>query len=295
MKHKPHIIHAYSMAGTVAPPANDGTYIPPINTTVKTDFNGSIFPGMQGYSQSTPKVEDYIVLYPKTEIELLFVLKTNTIPLQIQQKENNVNAALANLNRLQVIVNNARSNKVNCVSWGGPDWDCVHNYERQRDNAQIILNQINAELNTLKTQLQQYVSSYDTLKSNFDVSKQKAIDNYNIAMATWSKNATAWYAQESDRIAKEKRDKAEQDQKIASQKAAEAAQIEATAAKQKADLEKQKLDALVTAKSAGVSEESALKATGSYVAASVDHTNLYVGGGLGFVVLIIIAVALFKS
>ena len=295
MKNKTHILHAYSMDGAVAPPANDGTYTPPVNTTVKTDFNGSIFPGMQGYSQPTPKVEDYVVLYPKTELEKLFELKTNTLPNQITAKENDVNGQIANLNRLQVIVNNARNNKVNCVSLWGPDWDCVHNYERQRDNAQIAVNQAQAQLTTLRNQLQQYTSSYDTLKTNFDAAKQKAIDNYNLAIATWSKNATAWYAQETDRIAKEKRDKAEQDQKIASQKAAEAAQIEATAAKQKADLEKQKLDALVTAKSAGVSEESALKATGSYVAESVDHTNLYVGGGLGFVVLIIIAVALLKS
>ncbi|MEY5048928.1 MAG: hypothetical protein RLZZ175_2287 [Bacteroidota bacterium] len=295
MKHKPQILHTYSMDGAVAPPANDGTYTPPVNTSVKTDFNGSIFPGMKGYSQPTPKVEDYVVLYPKTEIEKLFELKTNTLPNQITSKENDVNAKQANLDRLQVVVNNARSNKVNCVSWFGPDWDCVHRYERERDNAQITVNQARAELTTLKNQLQQYTSSYDTLKTNFDVAKQKAIDNYNLAVATWSKNASDWYAQEADRIAKEKRDKAEQDQKIASQKAAEAAAIEAQAAKQKADLEKQKLDALVTAKSAGVSEESALKATGSFVAETADHTSLYVGGGLGLVILVIIAIAIFKS
>ncbi|MEY3417012.1 MAG: hypothetical protein RL711_487 [Bacteroidota bacterium] len=295
MNHKPPKLTSYSMAGAVAPPANDGTYIPPVNTTIKTDFNGSIFPGMQGYSQPTPKVEDYVVLYPKTEIEKLFELKTNTLPNQITAKENEVNSYVANLYRLQVIVNNARNNKVNCVSLWGPDWDCVHKYERDRDNAQIAVNQAQAQLLTLRNQLQQYIVSYESLKTNFDAAKQKAIDNYNLAMATWSKNASAWYAQETDRIAKEKRDKAAQDQKLASQKAAEAAQIEATAAKQKADLEKQKLDALVTAKSAGVSEDAALKATGSYVAASVDHTHLYVGGGLGFVVLMIIAVALLKS
>jgi len=295
MKQKTHILQVYSMDGAIAPPANDGTYTPPVNTTIKTDFNGSIFPGMKGYSQPTPKVEDYVVLYPKTEIEKLFDLKTNTLPNQITVKENDVNAKQANVDRLNVIVSNARNNKVNCKSLFGPDWGCVHNYERERDNAQISTNEARAELATLKNQLQQYTSSYDTLKTNFDVAKQKAIDNYNLAVATWSKNASDWYAQEADRIAKEKRDKAEQDQKIASQKAAEAAAIEAQAAKQKADLEKQKLDALVTAKSAGVSEESALKATGTFIPVSTDNTNLYVGGGLGLVVLVIIAIAIFKS
>lgn len=285
----------YSMDGAVPPPVNDGKFIPPVNTNVKTDFNSTIFPGMKGYSAPIPKVEDYVVLYPKTEIEKLFELKTNTLPNQITAKEQEVATKVANLNKLQVIVNNARSNKVNCVSWFGPDWDCVHSYERQRDNAQIEVNRVNTELTSLKTQLQQYTSSYDLLKSNFETAKQKAIDNYNFAIATWSKNASEWYAKETDRIAKEKRDKAEQDQKIASQKAAEIAQAQAEAAKQKALLDKQKLDALVTAKTSGVSEESALKATGDFVPVATDHTNLYVGGGLGLLVLIIIAVAVFKS